>query len=73
MRQCKLVHLNHANLFLGDPLQSDQPAEKSLSCHGLMKVRAIWSTVDPMQAPLDVGPKIQGLFVSLDKLNGLVE
>ena len=45
-------------------LQSQGIHPLSLSCKGLMKVRTMWSTVDPLQAPLDVRPEIQGLFVS---------
>ena len=35
----------------------------SIPLHFLMKVRTMWSTVDPLQAPLDIRPEIQGLFV----------
>ena len=34
-----------------------------------MTVKAMWTTVDPLQASLHVTPEIQGLFVSKDKLN----
>ena len=36
----------------------------ALWCTGLIKVRTMWSTVDPMQTPLDIRSEIQGLFVS---------
>ena len=45
----------------------------ALSCNGVMKVKTMWSTVGPLQAPLDVRPKIKGLFVSSDDLNRFVE
>ena len=54
----------------GTPISEDPSTGKalSLSCNGLMKVRKIWITVDPLQTPLSVRPEIQELFVSEDKL-----
>ena len=50
-------------------LQSQEIHQLALSCKGLVKVRTMWSTVDPLQAPLDVNPEIQGSL----ELNRLVE
>ena len=44
-------------------LQSQGIQPLSLSCKHLVKMRTMWSTVDLLQAPLDV--RIKGLFVWL--------
>ena len=41
-------------------LQSQGIHALSLSCNSLMKLRTVWSTVDPLQAPLDARPEIRG-------------
>ena len=52
------------------PISEDPSTGKalSLSCNGLMKVRTMWITVDPLLTPLGVRPDIQELFISEDKL-----
>ena len=63
-------------LFLKGPSAEERWGSSNLrEYHPKMKVRTMWSTVYPLQAPLDVNivrPQTQELFVSLDKLNGLV-
>ena len=54
-------------------LQSQGIHPLALSCKGLMKVRTMWTTVNPLQAPLDVRLEIQGIFVSSDEWNIKVE
>ena len=48
----------------------DQQRGKSFafSYSGLMKVKTILSTADPLQAPLDVRPEIQRLLRRVDRI-----
>ena len=76
------IYHTHLHCYIGHPvfegtlcrrhvreLQSQGIHPLALSCKGLVKVRTMWSTVDPLQAPLDFRPEIQGLFVTKDELN----